>query len=172
MAKLIVVENDVVSGVDKHSVYGTNNSSGSPVMAQFSYDFSGKVVEKSGGNDFVTIAGKIVITKGNNECPQMVDHMMANDKGTDPVTFETWSSSNAPAGFGFVVGGAPLPNEPDNNGENNSDAGSSFVTIEGAPVILDGDPFDTCNAVGTSNSGRAKNSTVEASNQDFVTVSE
>jgi hypothetical protein len=176
MTKLIIVENDVVSniGMDKHSVHGTNTSSGTPVSVAniFSYDFTGGVKEKSNGNDFVTINGKKIITKGNNECPQTQAHIFGNVTAADISAFSAWSSNNAPDGFGFAPAPAPAAEEPDNNGENSRDAGSSFVKINGTAIILDKDNFDTCSVSGSSNSGRSTTSQVTSSEQDFVTTHE
>jgi len=175
MSKLIVVEKDIVSnfGKDKHSVMGTNKNSGAPVSSQFSYDFSGKVKEKNSGNDFVTISSIKIITKGNNECPQPQDEKHEPQKvtSTEPemAAYESWAANIVPDSIGF---GMLAPDEPDNNGENSNDAGSSFVTIKGAPVILDEDNFDTCHFNGLTNKGRAPNSTVKAEGQNFVTVTE
>lgn len=168
MAKLIIVENDVVSNSedDKHSVYGETKSSPPIDVSQiFNYDFSGNVEEKEEGNDFVKISNKLIVTKGNNQCPQIDKHSPENDVAGG---VKNWMETNKLSGFGFPG----IADEPDNNGENSSDAGSSFVFINGAAIILDGDSFDTCHAVGSSNKGRNKNSTVTSSRQDFVRISE
>jgi len=175
MSKLIIVEKDIVSnfGQDKHSVVGKDKVSKLPVPNQFSYDFSGKVKEKNSGNDFVTISSIKIITKGNNECPQDKDHKASEVTLTEKAAYELWAKVNDLIGFGIITPvGIPAKDDPDNNGENSNDAGSSFVTIKGAPVILDGDNFDTCHFDGLTNKGRAPNSTVKAEGQNFVTVTE
>jgi hypothetical protein len=56
--------------------------------------------------------------------------------------------------------------DPIGTGVPNTGAGSTFVTIGGTKVLLDGDKIDTCDGLSVP-----ANSTVTAEGQDFVNCS-
>jgi hypothetical protein len=58
--------------------------------------------------------------------------------------------------------------DPVGTGQPSSSAGSSFVKIDSAAVLLDSDKIDTCDGIVPTNS----NSTVTSEGQDFVSCSE
>ena len=163
MAKKIVVDGDAVKGTDKHNVTGTGTISGPPGTAPYAgvadFDYVGKMTTKL--SDFVTIGGKAVAVKSSESsldpgesAPAAGKHAGMNGKNfmpTAPTPIPTTISITDPIGKG-TPGAA---------------AGSSFVTIGGVKVVLDGDAIDTCD--GLSIPG---NSTVTSSQQDFVSCSE
>lgn len=162
MAKKIVVDGDAVKGTDKHNVTGTGTITSPPGTAPYTgvadFDYVGKMTTKL--SDFVTIAGKAVA-------------VVTSESSLDPGESAPPGKHAGMSGKNFMPPTpTPIPNtititDPIGKGTPGAAAGSAFVTIDGTKVVLDGDRIDTCD--GLSIPG---NSTVTASNQDFVSCSE
>jgi hypothetical protein len=164
MGKLVVVEGDAVQGTDKHNVSGsaTNPAAPPPTVPYVgvgSYTYSGAM--KDGLSTFVTIAGTPVA---------LVTSMSALNAGeTAPG-----GGHNGASGSQFVPP-TPVPildatfsiTDPVGPGAPNAAAGSTFVTVGGVKLLLDGDKIDTCDGLNVP-----ANSTVTASGQSFVTCAE
>jgi uncharacterized Zn-binding protein involved in type VI secretion len=154
MAKKIVVQGDKVSGTDTHAVGGV--TAGTPPPPPPPYAGSGKYsydgTMTAALSDFVTIAGKpvAIVSSGSSlNSP----HIASAADSYDPS-----SPGPNPVSLSFTTA-------PDGTGTPSDGAGSSFVKIGGAAVLLDGDKLDTCG--GEKSHG---NSSVAASGQDFVAV--
>jgi uncharacterized Zn-binding protein involved in type VI secretion len=166
MGKKIAVENDAVEGADWHHVSGTGpNPSAPPPTLDFvglgRFDYKGKMTDQL--SDFVSIGGKPVA-------------LVTSKSSLDPGQTAPPSGKHAGmSGSGFIPqpGPAPSPStptlsitDPVGEGRPSASAGSSFVKIGGAAVLLDGDKIDTCDGLSVP-----MNSTVTASGQDFATCS-
>jgi uncharacterized Zn-binding protein involved in type VI secretion len=163
MGKTIVVENDEVKGTDKHNVSGTGSISAPPGTAPYvgiaDYDYVGKMTDAL--SDFVKIDGKAVA-------------VFSSKSSLDPG--ENAPPSGKHAGMSGTNFAPPTPtpiaptiniSDPVGTGVPGASAGSAFVTIGGVKVVLDGDSIDTCDGLHIPG-----NSTVTASQQDFVSCSE
>lgn len=165
---LLIVSGDPVTGTDNHNVeaQAVDTSSGAtvPWKGTADYTYTGSMSEAL--SDFVSITGAAVA---------LTTSASSLDPGeTAPPT----GGHSGPAGSAF----SPAPTQPPTalvqtpqteritddigTGTPGSTAGSDFVLVGGAPVLLDLDPIDTCDGGGTTG-----NSTVTASNQSFVTAS-
>jgi len=162
MTKKIVVEQDAVTGTDKHNVAGTGTIASPPGTAPYAgfadFDYAGKMTGKL--SDFVSIGGKPVA-------------LVTSESSLDPGESAPPGKHAGISGKNFVPP-APTPiaatiniTDPIGKGVPGAAAGSAFVTIGGVKLLLDGDPIDTCD--GLSIPG---NSSVTASHQDFVSCSE
>jgi len=163
MGKLIVVENDKVEGTDKHNVSGfAINPGGAPPEIPYvgvgDFDYAGKMTDLL--SDFVRVDGSPVALTASKS---------SLDPGEDVAPAGRHSG---PAGKNFVPPPAPILDprltitDPIGEGNPSATAGSSFVRVGGDPVLLDGDPIDTCDGMSIPMS-----STVTAENQDFVSAS-
>ncbi len=163
MAKNIVVDGDEVKGTDKHNVAGTGTISAPPGTAPYTgiadFDYAGKMTGKL--SDFVTIGGKAVAvaTSESSLDPGETAPPAGKHAGLNGTNFTPPAPTPIPTTINIT--------DPVGKGVPGTAAGSAFVTIDGVKVVLDGDSIDTCD--GLSISG---NSTVTASNQDFVSCSE
>jgi hypothetical protein len=152
MSKLVIVQGDMVTGKDKHKVAGTHNVVGveTPNIWDGEYTYSGAVA--AGLSDFVRVGGlPLALT-------------------TSRSTLQTPHVAASPTNLAQLV---PKPTllsaftlSPDGKGAPGAGTGSSFVRAGGAPVLLDGDGFNTCGA-----EKGAGNSSVAAGGQDFVRCS-
>lgn len=162
MGTLIVVENDKVEGTDTHNVSGNytdpNTSAPAPGMWTGKFDYKGKMTDAL--SDFVTVGGKpmaLVTSKSS-----------LNPGETSPAGKHNGANANSYTPIPPAVGN-PLPAppasiiDPVGEGKPSAGTGSSFVTVGGTAVLLDGDSIDTCDGLGAP-----KNSTVTSENQDFV----
>ncbi len=162
MGKHVVVENDPVTGTDKHNVQGqaTNPGPPPPTVAYAGvgdFDYTGAITEKL--SDFVRIGGVPVA---------LVTSQSSLDPGEDAPPA---GKHSGPQGSGFLPP-APAPvlitlviqDSPLGTGTPGSRAGSGLLTVGGVPVLLDQDVIDTCSGVGAP-----AGSTVAAGGQDFVT---
>lgn len=159
---LLAVDGDPVEGTDTHTVQGTGKlPNGTPTLGTWtgSFTYTGSMTDAL--SDFVSIGGDAVAVTSSAS---------SLDPGEDiPPT----GGHSGPKGTNFK----PLPpvpekktlfiTDPIGTGTPGSAAGSGFVRIGGDPVLLDGDPIDTCDGTGATG-----NSSVTASTQDFVTASE
>jgi hypothetical protein len=156
MGKLIVVQGDKVQGTDKHNVAGnaTNPSAPPPTVpykgvGDFEYD--GTMV--NGLCTFVKIGGRPVAVVSSQS---MLDaNGQINHTGPKGSNFQPPSPPPIAATLTIT--------DPIGVGSPSATAGSTFVSLGGAKVLLDGDKIDTCD--GTS---QTMNSTVTASGQSFV----
>lgn len=163
MGKLVVVDGDEVKGTDKHNVSGTGTITSPPGTAPYvgiaDFDYAGKMT--SSLSDFVTIGGKAVALTSSQSslnpgetAPPSGKHAGLNGKNftpTSPTAIPTTINITDPVG----------------TGNPGAAAGSSFVTVGGVKLLLDGDSIDTCDGLGIPG-----NSKVTASKQDFVTCSQ
>jgi hypothetical protein len=156
MAKKIVVKGDKVSGTDTHGVQGPGTTQGgqsATFTGTASYSYDGSITDDL--SDFVTVAGVPVALVTSGSTLTAGSHTPSSGTSFTPATPIT----PIPASLQFTgtVG----------KGKPGQGAGSTFVEVGGAPVLLDGDKLDTCGSEpGTGNSS------VAASEQDFVQVSE
>ena len=111
-------------------------------------------------SDFVSIAGKAAAT---------VSSKSALNPGEDTPA----GKHHGMQGSNFLPP-TPTPiaatisiTDPIGEGRPSASSGSSFVSIGGDAVLLDGDKIDTCDGLSIP-----MNSTVTAKNQDFVNCSE
>lgn len=164
MAKLLIVEGDPVSGTDKHNVSGmaTNPVAPPPTVPYVGvgdYTYIGAMTGEL--SDFVRIAGMpVALTTSRSSL----------DLGQDVPPA---GGHSGPAGLGFTPP-SPMPipltlviTDPVGVGRPSVGAGSGFVSVAGRPVLLDGDPIDTCDGLGLPG-----NSTVTSLRQNFVSASE
>ena len=155
MAKRVIVRNDPVTGTDTHSVDGQGtDSSGAPVPyhGKGTYPYDGAMTD--GLSDLVTIGGAPIAVVTSASSLRGGHTPAAGAPFMPPV-----SPTPTPNTLSFTAGVGP--------GTPTAGAGSSFVTIAGQAVLLDGNALDTC---GTEK-GRG-NSSVASTQQDFVTVAE
>ncbi len=166
MGTLIVVDGDKVEGTDMHSVSGdaTNPAAPSPpptvpYVGVAYFDYKGKMTDEL--SDFVNIGGEAVAVFASKS---------SLDPGEDAPPA---GKHSGPQGSNFIPP-APVPipptlsiDDPVGEGVPSATAGSSFVSINGSAVLLDGDSIDTCDGLSIP-----MNSTVTAENQDFASCSE
>jgi len=162
MAKLITVENDKVEGTDKHNVKGDATNPGAPpptvpYIGVGDFDYKGKMTDAL--SDFVKIDGKPVALKSSKSSLNPGETAMGGKH------HGSGGSNFMPAAPVPIAPSLSIP-DPVGEGNPNAGAGSSFVTIGGTEVLLDGDKIDTCDGLGIP-----ANSTVTAEGQDFVNCS-
>ncbi|MER5473783.1 hypothetical protein ABZX90_09480 [Streptomyces sp. NPDC002935] len=150
-AMLIVVHGDPVQGTDTHKVTGTLPD-GSPYTGKGSFTYTGSMTD--GLSDFVRVGGHPVA-------------LASSQSSLDPGEIAPGGSHSGPKGTDFDPAGPnvlslSIVDTPLGTGSPAADAGSAFVTIGGTPVLLDGDPVDSCGG----------HSTVTAAGQSFVTCAE
>lgn len=162
MGTLIVVENDRVEGTDKHNVSGnaTNPSPPPPTVPYVGvgdFDYRGKMTDAL--SDFVKIGGKPVA-------------LVSSRSSLNPGETAPGGGHSGPAGKNFVPP-TPTPitatlsiTDPVGEGSPSATAGSTFVSVGGTAVLLDGDSIDTCDGLAIP-----MNSTVTAEGQSFVSCS-
>lgn len=163
MGTLIVIEGDKVEGTDKHNVSGQATNPGAPpptipYTGIADFDYKGKMTDAL--SDFVSIGGKpaaVVTSKSSlnpgEDTPAGKHHGMQGSNFTPP--------SPSPIAATMSI------TDPVGEGTPSAGMGSTFVTVGGTAVLLDGDSIDTCDGLSTP-----MNSTVTASEQDFVSCSE
>ena len=165
MGTLIVIENDKVEGTDKHNVKGDATNPGAPpptipYVGVGDYKYKGKMTDAL--SDFVTVDGKPVA---------LIDSKSSLNPGETAM-----GGGHHPASGSNFLPSAPAPIPPSldfapgeqiGEGKPSSGTGSTFVTVGGTAILLDGDAIDTCDGLGVP-----ANSTVTAENQDFVSCSE
>jgi hypothetical protein len=169
MGRKVVVKGDAVSGTDRHHVVGTISvpgpppitlaypPPGSPATAQFTY--TGAMTDAL--SDLVTIGGRPVAA--------VTSHSSLN---AGEAASGGHSGPQAQQPFAPIPTGTPILSsfkiiDVVGSGTPGATAGSGFVTIGGAAVLLDGDAVDTCDGTGAQG-----NSHVSSSHQGFVEVSE
>jgi hypothetical protein len=164
MTTLVVVEGDKVEGVDRHSVSGdATNPSGTPPTIPYAgvaeFEYVGAVTDAL--SDFVSIDDTPVALVSSKSSLNMGENIPPAGK------------HSGPQGSNFIPPApAPIPitlSIDDSVGEGTPSmaSGSSFVSIGGDAVLLDGDSIDTCDGLSIP-----MNSSVSAENQDFVSCSE
>jgi uncharacterized Zn-binding protein involved in type VI secretion len=157
MGKFIVVEDDKVSGVDKHQVSGLQKTGSPPPSYKGigEYDYRGRMVDQL--SNFVQINSKpVAITSSKSSLKpgeaSIGGHAGPNGKNFNPPTAEPTTLQ-----ITDNVG----------TGSPSATSGSSFVKINGIAILLDGDRIDTCDGLGIT-----MNSSVTAQHQNFVSCSE
>lgn len=163
MGTLVIVESDAVTGTDKHNVQGDATNPGAPpptipYVGIGDYSYTGSMTDSL--SDFVNIDGQPVATVGSKS-------------SLDPGEDAFGGGHHGASGSNFIPP-APSPIAPtlsitDSVGEGtpSATAGSSFASVDGEAILLDGDSIDTCDGLSVP-----MNSTVAADNQDFVSCSE
>ncbi len=161
MPKLIVVENDKVEGTDTHNVSG-NATSPAPATVPFvgtaSFDYVGKMTDQL--SDFVKIDGKPVALTSSKSSLNPGEAASGKHAGLNGKNFQP-AAPNTPIPPSMSI------TDPVGEGRPSATAGSSFVTVDSTPVLLDADKIDTCDGLSVP-----MNSTVTAENQSFVNCSE
>lgn len=164
MGKRMIVQNDPVEGTDNHNVTGqAQNPAPPPPTVPYKgigdFDYVGKITAQL--SDFVTIDGKPIALKTSQSS--------LNPGESAPPA----GRHSGPAGKNFNPP-SPPPNllslqvtDLIGEGKPGTSAGSSFVTVGGVKILLDGDKIDTCDGM-----NKPGNSTVTAKEQDFVSCSE
>ncbi|MGB8508487.1 MAG: hypothetical protein WCD76_08775 [Pyrinomonadaceae bacterium] len=165
MAKLVVVENDKVEGTDKHNVSGNavppvTPPPNVPFIGVGDFDYAGKMTDQL--SDFVKIDGKPVALKTSQSslnpgetAPPAGKHSGPAGKSLQP------SAPNTPIPISLSI------TDPVGTGNPSATSGSTFVSVNSTPVLLDSDKIDTCDGLSIP-----MNSTVTAENQDFVSCAE
>ncbi len=164
MGKLIVVENDRVEGTDVHNVKGqATNPPPPPATVPYKgvgrFDYAGKMTADL--NDFVRAGGKPVAVTSSLSSLNPGQDVPPDGGHSGPAGSNFQPSSPVPIPLSLRI------DDKIGVGKPSAAAGSRLVKVEGAAVLLDGDPIDTCDASSTP-----RNSTVTAGNQDFVSCSE
>lgn len=159
MGTLVVVENDKVEGTDKHNVSGmaTPPPPNTPYVGVGDFQYKGKMTDAL--SDFVKIGGKPVA---------LVSSKSSLNPGEDTPAGKHYGA----AGTNFVPP-SPAPvlsslsiTDPIGTGVPSAGTGSTFVSVGGTAVLLDGDKIDTCDGLSIP-----MNSTVTVENQDFTSCS-
>jgi uncharacterized Zn-binding protein involved in type VI secretion len=164
MGGLLVVDGDPVEGTDKHNVQGQATNPGAPpptvpYAGIGDYAYQGSMTDQL--SDFVSIDGSpVAVTTSRSSL----------DPGEDAPPA---GGHSGPKGSNFVPP-TPAPIalslsilDAIGVGRPSAPAGSSFVSVGGDPVLLDGDSIDTCDGLSIP-----MNSSVTASTQSFVSASE
>jgi uncharacterized Zn-binding protein involved in type VI secretion len=157
MGRPIVVKGDPVRGTDTHNVTGTTGSPPVPYTGVADYAYKGAITDAT--SDFVRIGGTPVA-------------LTTSRSTLDPgETAPPAGGHYGPAGSNFQPAGPNTPtvtitDTPLGTGTPGAGAGSALLTVDGTPVLLDGDAIDTCTGVGAT-----AGSTVTAQGQDFVRCS-
>lgn len=167
MGTLIIIENDKVEGTDKHNVSGNATNPAAPPpsipstwVAEF--DYVGKMTDAL--SDFVSIDGQPLATTGSKSALNPGEDVAPTGKHSGPMG----KNFIPPAPPPFPATKALLAiTDPVGEGNPSATAGSTFVSIDGVAVLLDGDAIDTCDGLSIP-----MNSTVTSENQDFVSCSE
>ncbi|MET0622218.1 MAG: hypothetical protein ABW250_04470 [Pyrinomonadaceae bacterium] len=161
MGKLVIVRNDSVEGTDTHPVSGSGTAPNGATVAYAgaaSFAYRGRVTQQL--SDFVRVNGAPLAVKSSRSA-------------LNPGETAAGGGHAAASGGGFVPPSpTPIPNTLKidaeiGEGRPSATAGSRFVSAGGSPVLLDGDPFDTCGPA-----AGAANSTVDAVTQNFISCSE
>ena len=162
MSKRVVVQRDKVTGTDTHNVKGLQ-SAGSPpptYTGTDQYDYAGKMTDQV--SDFVSVDGKPIALKTSKSSLNPGESVPPTGRHSGPGGKKNFNpSSPAPNPTSLQI------TDTISEGKPNSSAGSSFVTVGGVAILLDGDKIDTCDGT-----GQTGNSTVTSENQDFVSCSE
>jgi uncharacterized Zn-binding protein involved in type VI secretion len=165
MATLIVVDGDKVEGTDKHNVSGTGTDPSIPGSNSFSgiadFDYKGSITD--GLSDFVSVGGKPVALLSSKSS---LDPGETSVGGHAPTSAKNIVVIPPPA----IIPGTELVlsiSDSIGTGIPSAGTGSTFVSIGGTAVLLDGDSIDTCDGLSIP-----MNSTVTSENQDFVSCSE
>jgi hypothetical protein len=164
MAKLITVDGDKVEGTDKHNISGTGLDSvtsnpSMPYTGIADFDYKGAMTDQL--SDFVGIGGKAaaLVTSQSSLDPgedSAGGHAATSAKSVTVIAPTTVTSSVVTA-----------ITDPIGTGKPSAGMGSTFVKAGGNALLLDGDSIDTCDGLSIP-----MNSTVTASEQDFVSCSE
>lgn len=171
MAKLLIVEKDAVHGTDQHFVSGngTNPAPPPPIVPYVwlaDYAYTGAMTDEL--SDFVRIAGMPVALTTSRSSLKLRQDVSPTGGHSGP----TGSKFRLPIPVPVPV---PVPVPilstlkiigPIGVGRPSVGAGSGFVSVDGRPVLLDGDKIDTCDGL-----GRLSNSRVTSSRQSFVRAS-
>lgn len=161
MPRLVVVAGDPVKGTDTHQVTGFT-ASGSDYAGNGKYAYAGAMTDDLSG--LVRIDGKAVaLTTSASSLDPEEDAIGGGHHAASGEAFTPATPKPAPKTLKIVdtIG----PGTPGDN------AGSAFVAVNSTPVLLDGDPVDTCG----SNKGDGNSTvtvTVTAGARRFVAVSE
>ena len=167
MGKLVIVKDDKVEGKDKHNIAGGGTTTSPPPVACpykgiATFDYVGKMTGQL--SDFVKVDGQAVAVKTSTSSLNPGEDAPSGKHGgpqasnpTPPIA----SPCNVPPVAVSIT-------DPVGTGKPSSSAGSSFVKIDNAAVLLDGDKIDTCDGIVPTNS----NSTVTSEKQAFVSCSE
>lgn len=165
MATLIVVDGDSVEGTDKHNVSGQAiNPAQPPVPPTIpgawiaDFDYVGAMTDQL--SDFVSIGGAAVATVGSKSTLNPGESVPPAGKHSGPQGSNFMPPSPTPVAISLSI------SEPVGDGFPGAGTGSSFVSIGGEAVLLDGDAIDTCDGLSVP-----ANSTVTAEGQDFVNCS-
>ncbi len=160
MGRLVIVENDPVRGTDTHNVSGSTKNPPPPhYTGTGDFDYDGAMTERL--VDFVRIGGAAVAVVSSGSTLNTGEDVAPLGKHAGPAGSNFIPAAPAPAPETLVIIDAPL-----GAGEPNAGAGSALLTVDGVPVMLDGDDIDTCSGVGAP-----AGSTVTATGQDFVSCS-
>jgi uncharacterized Zn-binding protein involved in type VI secretion len=162
MGKLIVAEGDKVQGTDKHNVKGpaTPPPPGQTYIGVGDYDYVGSMTDQL--SDFVKIDGRPVASVSSKSSLNPGESTPPTGKHSGPMGKNFMPAAPAPV----ITLATPAITDPIGTGIPNASAGSSFVSIDGTKVLLDGDKIDTCDGLG----GKG-NSTVTSQGQSFVSCS-
>ena len=151
----VIVKGDPVSGSDTHAVTGQAATPAGPAAyaGTATYPYDGTMTEEL--SDLVTIGDAPVATVDSRSSLRSGHLAGTGAPPFDPPATPALTPTPATFVFTATVGtGAPAEG-----------AGSSFVTVGGSAVLLDGDKLDTC-----GDERGSGNSAVTSAGQSFVTV--
>lgn len=162
MGTLITVDGDKVEGTDKHNVSGTgtDTTSGStvPFTGIADFDYKGAMTDQL--SDFVSIGGKKVALVTSQSSLDPGEDSAGGHAATSAKNVVIIAPTTVPSGTVSAI------TDPIGTGKPSAGTGSTFVKAGGDAVLLDGDSIDTCDGLMIP-----MNSTVTASEQDFVSCS-
>lgn len=165
---LLVVEQDPVEGTDTHNAAGTAIDTGSGLAVPWSgtgrYAYAGAMT--GGLVGFVRIGGAMVAVTSSSSSLNVGESAPPAGGHSGPAGSALTPASTQPATAPTPTPTTLVITDTIGTGTPGAAAGSAFVTVAGDPVLLDGDPIDTCDGAGA-----AGNSSVTAGTQDFVTAS-
>ncbi|MGK8558156.1 hypothetical protein [Nocardia gipuzkoensis] len=159
MGRLIVVEGDTVRGNDTHNVTGTDTSvPPNPYTGTGAFAYDGAITDRLG--DFVLIEGKRVALVTSSSTLNRGEDQPPTGRHCGPKGANFTPAAPAPNPMTLTITDAPL-----GAGRPSAGSGSSVLTVDGTPVLLDGDSIDTCSGVGAT-----AGSSVTAEGQSVVTA--
>lgn len=172
MGTLIIIENDKVEGTDKHNVSGNATNPSPPPPPSIpgawiaDFDYVGKMTDAL--SDLVSIDGQPLATTGSKSSLDPGEDVAPSGRHSGPMGSNFISVPPAPPLVPFPATQALLAiTDPIGEGNPSATAGSTFVSVDGVAVLLDGDAMDTCDGLSIPMNG-----TVTSENQDFVSCSE
>ena len=165
---LLVVDADPVEGTDTHNATGSAVDSASGATVTWTgtgrYSYAGSMTSQL--SEFVRIDGAALAVTSSSSSLNQGEEIPPAGGHSGPAGSSITPASTQPSTAPTPVTATLSITDSIGTGTPGEAAGSTFVSVGGDPVLLDGDPIDTCDGQGATG-----NSSVTASTQDFVTAS-